>query len=177
MGTSARGLRVRGASCANASSSESFRELQRKESNLRDDRLTAGCLTIRLRWKNSARRERGAKCSASAVEPVAPSFQRAWATREIARGLVPGTGFEPVFLDSETSVLPARRSRSAGAAAPSRSGGNRTLTTSIKSRVRLPITLRTREARARADYGRACRAGHGEDTSWDARESNPHPSG
>ena len=43
---------------------------------------------------------------------VAPSFQRAWATREIARGLVPGTGFEPVFLDSETSVLPARRSRS-----------------------------------------------------------------
>jgi hypothetical protein len=34
----------------------SERELQREESNLRDDRLTAGCLTIRLRWKNSARR-------------------------------------------------------------------------------------------------------------------------
>ena len=28
----------------------SGRELQREESNLRDDRLTAGCLTIRLRW-------------------------------------------------------------------------------------------------------------------------------
>ena len=30
----------------------SGRELQREESNLRDDRLTAGCLTIRLRWND-----------------------------------------------------------------------------------------------------------------------------
>ena len=124
MGTSARGLRVRGASGAQARCSEEFspewrslgfrltveclavrrplpgrwvgveptllvrvgplpkgRELQRKESNLRDDRLTAGCLTIRLRWKKSARRGCGAKCSANAVEPVAPSFQGAWGRR------------------------------------------------------------------------------------------------
>ena len=29
----------------------------------------------------------------------------------MTRSLVPGTGFEPVFLDSETSVVAARRSR------------------------------------------------------------------
>ena len=57
-----------------------------------------------------------------------------------------------MFLDSETSVLPARRSRRVAAASArgrttrsSRSGGTRTLTTSIKSRVRLPIALRTRD--------------------------------
>jgi hypothetical protein len=31
--------------------------------------------------------------------------------------LVPGTGFEPVFLGSEASVLPARRSRNTSASA------------------------------------------------------------
>lgn len=95
--------------------------------------------------------------------------------RSPVRGLVPGAGFEPAFLDSETSVLPARRSRSDGdvgterapdtrhpwprrapevARRSSRSGGNRTLTTSIKSRVRLPITLRTRaDTRSRGTRG------------------------
>lgn len=52
----------------------------------------------------------------------------------------PGTGFEPVFLDSETSVLPARRSRSeARSRRAGRSGGNRTLTTPGKSRVRFRL--------------------------------------
>jgi hypothetical protein len=67
-----------------------------------------------------------------------------------------------VFLDSETSVLPARRSRSEPAPRAtgrtgrrSGSGGSRTLTTSIKSRVRLPVTLRTRD-RAREMTARAC---------------------
>ena len=56
-----------------------------------------------------------------------------------------------------------------------RSGGNRTLTTSIKSRVRLPITLRTRIERAGVPRvrGRDTR----EQTSWDAKELNLHPSG
>lgn len=91
--------------------------------------------------------------------------------------LVPGTGFEPVFLGSEASVLPARRSRNAsvvrderrekrdetardgtdafvacgGYTSPSppgsfdeescssRSGGDRTLTTPGKSRVRFQL--------------------------------------
>lgn len=35
---------------ARPSSSQGHTQLQRKESNLRRDRLTAGCLTIRLRW-------------------------------------------------------------------------------------------------------------------------------
>ena len=52
----------------------SERGLQREESNLRGDRLTGGCLTIRLRWKRSARRGRGAKCSACAVEPSCAKF-------------------------------------------------------------------------------------------------------
>src|SRR5215207_2030134 len=57
---------------------------------------------------------------------------------------VPGTGFEPVFLDSETSVLPARRSRNVSRlvrlhARTSRSGGTRTLTNPLKRRVRSPL--------------------------------------
>ena len=57
-------------------------ELQREESNLRVHRLTGGCLTIRLRWKNSARR--GARSNVlhdprSSLR--APGFQRAWGPR------------------------------------------------------------------------------------------------
>ena len=76
------GQRVRGARASllrvRVRAPENFRpsgrELQRKESNLRRDRLTAGCLTIRRRWNEWLVRK---------VRPslVAPSFQRAWATR------------------------------------------------------------------------------------------------
>lgn len=67
---------------------------------------------------------------------------------------VPGTGFEPVFLGSEASVLPARRSRSRRTARRARartrrrsrvvrrggrSGGDRTLTSPGKSRVRFQL--------------------------------------
>lgn len=67
---------------------------------------------------------------------------------------VPGTGFEPVFLGSEASVLPARRSRSRRTAwrarararrrgrvvrRGGRSGGDRTLTFPGKSRVRFQL--------------------------------------
>jgi hypothetical protein len=134
------------------------RELQREESNLREDRLTAGCLTSRLRWNERlARKERD--------EPRCAKFSESMAARGgPTRGLVPGAGVEPAFLVSETSVLPARRSRRVRArcgendvesraactrhTSPGRSGGNRTLTTSIKSRARLPVTLRTRGGRA-----------------------------
>ena len=97
MGRNARGSRVRGGRGANAARSEEFslewrshfleskswmrvgplpseRELQREESNLRDGRLTGGCLTIRLRWKNRLAAQRGAMCSASAVEPSCAKF-------------------------------------------------------------------------------------------------------
>lgn len=57
-------------------------ELQREESNLRVHRLTGGCLTIRLRWKKSARR--GAQSNVlhdPRSSLCAPSFQRAWGPR------------------------------------------------------------------------------------------------
>ena len=79
------------------------------------DRLTAGCLTIRLRWNETARPR---ACSTSA-----PRTRTSLSKRQVFRehgpraglpasGLVPGAGVEPAFLESETSVLPARRSRS-----------------------------------------------------------------
>ena len=131
------------------------RELQREESNLREDRLTAGCLTIRLRWNEWPTRN-------VRVSRVAPSFQRAW----------PRTFPCAAWFRAQESNLrfwiqrPAscqlddpgvRRATCTRHTSPGRSGGNRTLTTSIKSRVRLPITLRTR-----AD-ARGCRASEGGD--------------
>ena len=98
--------------------------------------------------------QREAKCIALRGRAfVRPIFIERGACHAVrATPSVPGTGFEPVSLDSETSVLPARRSRRVAAASDqgrarrsSRSGGTRTLTTSIKSRVRLPIALRTQE--------------------------------
>ena len=92
---------------------------------------------------------------------LAPSCQRA---RDLSRerAAVPGTGFEPVFLASETSVLPLDDPGAVTASArrlccvvrrSGRSGGNRTLTTPIKSRVRFrlrygPVSGDEREARA-----------------------------
>lgn len=60
--------RVRGAHRAGAQASSreqrpSWSQLQREESNLRDGRLTGGCLTIRLRWNETARPR---ACSTSA---------------------------------------------------------------------------------------------------------------
>jgi hypothetical protein len=191
MGTIARRLGVRGASrCRHAPKigRPVARSTRAPAGGIEppSDRLTAGCLTIRLRWNETARPR---ACSTSAPR-TRTSLSKRQVFREHgpraglpARGFVPGAGVEPAFLDSETSVLPARRSRSdesdvacEGHTSPGRSGGNRTLTTSIKSRVRLPITLRTRA------NARGCRASGGmtdtrESTSWDARESNPHPSG
>ena len=59
----------------------------------------------------------GRKPHARTRRALAPSCHRA---RDLAFSvlLVPGTGFEPVFLGSEASVLPARRSRSAPAYGP-----------------------------------------------------------
>ena len=134
------------------------------------------------------RRILGAKLS----ESEAPPPRHVLVARWCRWAAVPGAGFEPAFLGSEASVLPARRSRSGSTDdaceahtsavsrdAPrertrrsSRSGGTRTLTTSIKSRVRSPVTLRTR-SHARPREERACSF----QSSWDARESNPHPSG
>ena len=92
---------------------------------------------------------------------LAPSCQRA---RDLPdeRAVVPGTGFEPVFLASETSVLPLDDPGAVTASArrlccvvrrSGRSGGNRTLTIPIKSRVRFqlrygPVTGDEREPRA-----------------------------
>lgn len=92
------------------------RELQRKESNLLNDRLTAGCLTIRLRWKNELVRVSKPARESTRLRTRERAFDARFSE---SRGSlwreprVPGTGFEPVFLGSEASVLPARRSRSA----------------------------------------------------------------
>ena len=143
----------------------SERELQREESNLRDGRLTGGCLTIRLRWKKSARRAAWSNVLRVRGRAfVRQVFRERGRRTRSCDALVPGTGVEPVFLDSETSVLPARRSRSAPRRATEvarrscGSGGSRTLTTSIKNRVRLPVALRTRE-RTRGITARAGEVG------------------
>ena len=65
----------------------SERELQREESNLRDGRLTGGCLTIRLRWKKSARR--GARSKVLRVRGrafVRQVFRERGASHEVVRG-------------------------------------------------------------------------------------------
>ena len=79
------------------------------------DRLTAGCLTIRLRWNETAR----PRARSTSAPRTRTSLSKRQVFREHgpragcpARGLVPGAGVEPAFLVSETSVLPARRSRS-----------------------------------------------------------------
>lgn len=179
-------------------------------------RLTAGCLTIRLRWnicspracgllpthraRSLSRRNGGAVSQRARGE----TWRQLFTERAPPEGGTdPGTGFEPVFLDSETSVLPARRSRNeprrpASRGRSGRSGGNRTLSRPGKSRVR--FQLRYGPVRVRVVRPRACRerppprrtAGasppceelHGRRrhaktcvNEWDARGSNPHPSG
>ena len=59
------------------------RELQREESNLRDDRLTGGCLTIRLRWNAPA--PSGADCWAR---------RAAWSKVPRERGRASGASFQ-----------------------------------------------------------------------------------
>jgi hypothetical protein len=147
----------------------SGRELQRKESNLRDDRLTAGCLTIRLRWNIGLARTcnvhgRTSSCCAkfSESEGRARRACAAWFRAQESNLRFWIQRPASCQLDDPGVTVRGRTSRS---------GGNRTLTTSIKSRVRLPITLRTQ---TRAGSPRARGMTH---NTWDARESNPHPSG
>jgi hypothetical protein len=135
-------------------------QLQREESNLREDRLTGGCLTIRLRWNETARPR---ACSTSAPR-TRTSLSGARFSESMGRTQV---SLRVAWFRAQESNLrfwiqrPAScqlddpgvtRAACEGHTSPGRSGGSRTLTTSIKSRVRLPIALRTR---ADARWGRA----------------------
>lgn len=104
-------------------SARARRRLRWKESNLLDDRLTAGCLTIRLQRKES-RAARGRVTARARARDWRQVFreQRARTGRD---AMVPGEGFEPSFLVSETSVLPARRSRNAERRPRARAVGTR----------------------------------------------------
>lgn len=81
---------------------EGMPRLQRKESNLRVNRLTAGCLTIRLRW-NTWTEGHGADPWPSVVR------RRVVNERCSARAQgrsVSGAGIEPALPGPEASVLP-----------------------------------------------------------------------
>ena len=86
MGTIARGSARAGISSVGAPRSRTVlacvctRELQWEESNPRDDRLTAGCLTIRLRWNEwLARKERDEPSGAKFSESMAArGLPHAW---------------------------------------------------------------------------------------------------
>lgn len=114
-------------------------------------RLTAGCLTIRRRWNvsldahehaaadsacPSSRGRRNEKAVSTHVRVeriVGAEFSENEVRMQTHTDIDPGTGFEPVFLGPEPSVLPLDDPGT------SRSGGTRTLNTPGKSRVRSPL--------------------------------------